>query len=340
MPRRRKGNNYSLPPREIRIPRQAIFNQDVSDAAFRLLAVIAALSWETGACDLNNSQLAQVLGKSRQFVSSLLRDLSAMDLVSDLTLDGKRCLELTFADDSSPWRGDLFGRGLFEAADGTFEPQAPPKSGRASGSSRTPHVLSTTDNTVLSTGDNINAHVEEEESLKDKIDSSSSGPGMSTGDNIKQDMLSGVDNTFLDEPFARISALWCRYFGDITAVEADLLGDFLDDGTLGNLAAQGGETAEVWIVAAIEEAAMAEAKQPVRYFRKTLNNWIQRGNRSSLSTPKGQQVIHEQTHEQNGRNGSQSDAGAIKAILDSLERGEISPDTARQQLAAGGGHLF
>jgi hypothetical protein len=192
--------------------------------------------------------------------------------------------------------------------------------------------LSTTDNTFLSTTDNINHPlVVEEESLNNKIlTSTSRKPGMSTTDNIKQDMLPPVDISPIDAPFGRISARWCKYFDDISAVEADLLGDFLDDKELVRLANEATETAEVWILAAIEETAIAKAKQPIKYLRKVLNNWIQRGYR--IPPQKGQQdATPNGTHERPGNVESN-----VESILDQLERGDIEPGEARRQLAAYG----
>jgi hypothetical protein len=307
----------------------------LSHPAFRLLAIITANSYSSGWCDLNNQQLAEMMNVSRQYVSSLLREL-AIDLVSDTTLDGKRCLKPTLTDDSSPWRGDLDGRGLFETVDGTIEQQALPDGRRASRSSRTPHkILSTGDNSGLSTGDNINGSHEEEEN-KILIESSSSeGGGLSTGDNIKKDMLLPVDNSGIDAAFGRVAARWCHYFGDISPVVADLLGDFLDDPELAGLAAAVEESPEAWLMAAIEETGLAEARNPAKYFRKVLSDWIRRGYRTPQQQGDNRHAASKSDHQQDAP-ASLDGRAAIEAILDRFESGEIDRDEAKRQLAAYG----
>lgn len=320
MPRRRQGNTTTLPPRKIKLPVAAIFNKKLSDPAFRLLAVVTAYSWEFGYCDLTNKQLGDVLGVSRQFVSRLLGE--CYGLLVEQTLQGRR---------------------LLRPVDGTI--------GDADSPSRTPHditgagVLSTQDNikkdmlfsvdengTLLSTQDNINGlHVEEEERVL--IDSSSSERGvLSTQDNIKQDMLLSVDNNGIDAAFGRIAARWVHYFGDIGPAVGDLLGDFLDDPDLASLAREAEEPPEAWLMAAIEETGLAEARNPAKYFRKVLSDWIKRGYRTP---PQGD------SHAANGSDNQNEPASldgraAIEAILDRFESGELGPDAARRQLAAYG----
>jgi hypothetical protein len=338
MPRRRKGDTTTLPPRSLKLPVAAVFNPKLSHPAFRLLAIVTAYSFDTGWCDLNNQQLADLLGVSRQFVSRLLRDLSANDLVSDTTLAGDKRKLTPVSDDSLPWRGDLVGRGLFEPVDRTIEQQAPLTGGRASRSSRTPHKsgLSTEDNTVLSTRDNLNAPVVEEQINKKDSSTTTKAAGMSTRDNIKN-MLPVVDKTPLDQAFARVAARWVNYFEDISPVEADLVGDFLDDPPLIKLAQASAESPDDWLIAAIEETALAKAKTPAKYFRTVLTNWINRGYRTP---PQGESNAPTATPGPKGTSqanpGNPDRTAAIIAILDQLDSGRLSPDDARRQLAAYG----
>lgn len=304
MPRRARGETTKLPPRHVRILTAAVVNPRLSHPAFRLLGLVAAYSWETGGCDLNNQQLAEMLGVSRQFVSRLIGENKSYGLMVEKTLQGRRFLQ---------------------PVDGTI--------GDADSPSRTPHgLLSTTDNTVLSTTDNINDV--EEESIKSNKDSSSSRGVLSTTDNINDYMLSVVDNSGIDAAFGRVAARWCHYFGDISPAVADLLGDFLDDPDLARLAGAAEELPEAWLRAAIEETGLAEARNPAKYFRKVLSDWIRRGFRTPPQGDNG-----------NGASGSdhQQDEPVsldgrqlIEAILDRFEAGELSRDDAKQQLAAYG----
>lgn len=304
MPRRGKGETVTLPPRHVRILVSAVVNPRLSHPAFRLLALVSAYSWETGWCDLNNQQLAEMLGVSRQFVSRLIGVNKSYGLLVEKTLQGRRFLQ---------------------PVDGTI--------GDADSPSRTPHaVLSTTDNTVLSTTDNIND--EEEESLNNRESSSSERGGMSTTDNINQDMLSVVDNNGIDAVFGRVAARWVHYFRDIGPAVADLLGDFLDDPELSRLARGVEESPEVWVMAAIEETGLAEARKPAKYFRKVLSDWIRRGYRAKEEQQDAKNESRSGPVEGAGQSDDQRKA--IHHILDRFEAGQLGPDEARRQLAVYG----
>lgn len=284
MPRRRRGQPPTLPPAGVKLPVGAVFNPRISDPAFRLLAVVTACSHEAGWCDLNNTQLADVLGVSRQFVSRLIRELGDAGLLDDETLPGGDH-RLTPAIPS----GDTTAVILVDA--GRARKAAPPES------VQTQDIAS---------------------------------PPLPEGEH-QEGRAGGVD-----QPFARLAALWVRYFGDITPVEADYLGDFLDDPTLARLAEQGRETAEAWITAAIEETALAKAKKPSKYFLAILNNWIKCGTRKpQKGTNNANPAPDHAANTSPGQSPGDRNT-AIAAILDRLESGQLKPDDARQQLAVYG----
>lgn len=307
MPRRRRGEVTALPPRHIKLLVAATLNPRLSHPAFRLLALVAAYSWETGWCELNNQQLADMLGVSRQFVSRLIGENKRYGLLVEKTLQGHRFLQ---------------------PVDGTL--------GDADSPFRTPHaVLSTTDNIVLSTTDNINSV--EEESLKNRESSSTERGGMSTTDNINIFTLPVVDNgDGMDAAFGRVAARWVYHFGDIRPIIGDLLGNFLDDPDLARLAAKAEESPEIWIMAAVEETALTEdVRDPGRYFRRTLTNWINQGYRIPPQAQGDQDARHRNDTATNGTN-SDDQRAAIHALLDRFESGELGADEARRQLAAFG----
>ena len=291
MPRRRRGQPPTLPLAGVKLPVGAVFNPRISDPAFRLLAVVTACSHETGWCDLNNTQLADVLGVSRQFVSRLIRELGDAGLLDDETLPG---------------------------GDHRLTPATP--------SGDTAAVI------LVDTGRARKAAPREAVVQTQNIASQPLAPLPSSEGEYQGGQVEG-----LDQPFARLAALWVRYFGDITPVEADYLGDFLDDPALARLAEQGQETAETWITAAIEETALAKAKNPIKYFLAILNNWIkcgtrkpQKGTNNATSTPDHAASTGP------GRTGPGDRNTAVAAILDRLESGQLEPDGARQQLAVYG----
>lgn len=115
--RRRITRNATLPPRGHYWVSQVPLTAPISDKTFRLYHIIAAHSWnfksqeyqtllnadlaqaatyrETRLCDLRDDQLAEMLGCSRQWVSQLLGELSAVRLLAiDVASDGRRLLEL------------------------------------------------------------------------------------------------------------------------------------------------------------------------------------------------------------------------------------------------------
>lgn len=318
MPRKRRVKSR-LPSRNyIKTPLDALLNPKVDNAAYRLLNLIIAYSWETGHCNLNNSDFARLLGCSREYARRLLGELSAIGLVQESTLNGRRILVPVCAIDLMENIPD--GRQLLESEDGTFEQQAPPESGRASSSSRTPRGNAQPKADVNYSCADVSTIVdkmplEEDESINElpdiKVSSSSSSireePSTQVDKNVPigekpatlvdktgkgnktstiVDKTSHNEATIVDRSadldFARIAAAYTRYCGELDNTISDLLGDYLDDSVLAQIAAVHGENPVDWILSAIQEAGLNKAQKPANYFRAILRDWISRGNRQPL----------------------------------------------------------
>lgn len=347
MPRRRK--KVSLPPRgKFYSPVAALLDRRMKPASYRLYNLILALSWETGYCDLDNAELGDLLGLTREYVRSLLGEI-AMDLVHVRTLDGRRVLcptSLDLAEDSA-----LHGRRLIETVDGTnWETIPKDKNGDEDIPSRTPHAsipakkpgsvnYSCSDASTIVDGMN-----EEEESINNDLKDSFFSPnGQSSTivDDTRQTSTivdgKGQSSTIVDvtvKPpgidlaFAQVMAKWDRCFGNIRTSEADIIGDFLDDPQVGAAAAQGGEQAVDWIMAAIEETDLAKANKPIKYFRAVLNDWLRRGTR----TREKEQNATSTSSNSNGSETATDRDREIRTILDKWERGDLDGDAARRRL--------
>jgi hypothetical protein len=283
MPRKRRQKTNFPPRGYVQTPVSHIFDNNISPAAFRLYSAILALSWEHGYCPDSKARLARLLGLSRQYVSnSLLGELRANDLVHERTLDGRTVLVPCAIDLDG---NSLIGHRLFEDdADGILGP----KLENETGPSRTPHDDQEA-SVNYSCGQGVNyilqngAHEEEEiyidSIFKDPLlhdEKPSTISDKTTGNGAKPSTI--PDKTPYDPDFAEITALWCQYFGDISPVVADLIGDYLDDPEVEKLAGEDG--AAVWVLEAIKETALNEANSPNKYFRAVMNDWIRSGRKT------------------------------------------------------------
>lgn len=327
LPARGKFQSYVRP----------LLDRRLSASAYRLYSLILCLSRETGSCDLDNAELGALLGLSREYVRRLLGEI-AMDLVQVRTLEGRRVLQpvaLDLAEDSA-----LYGRRLFEPEDVTIGLTTPKNNGAGEDfPSCTPHENGSDSVSVNYSCSLASTIVDASDRRRRLIntnlkDSSSSFLSSTIVDDkaIPSTIVDDMPEFGLDLSFAAIMARWDRCFGDIRTSEADILSDYLDDPELAATATAAGETPADWIQAAIIETDLAKARNPIKYLRAVLNDWLKRGSR----TPKG-----ETNAVSSGSSTSGNDAAAatidrdaaIRDILDRFDSGQLGPAEAKEQLA-------
>lgn len=227
-----------LPPRYLKTPIKPLFNHDISDAAYRLYHIILAFCWETGECDLSNSDFAALVDKSRQYIGKLLGELYSCQLLVEETLDDHRLIKPLNETNCQP---------------ASYSTDA--------------------GNCSLQNGENIVSS----SAVVDVFINSSNVNLPTTTREAETPVSPDEQLQFTDKDYALITSKWQHYFGVISPIMCNKIGDYLDDKDLLRRCNIAESRPAEWILDAVEQTALAKPRNEQRYFIRIINDWINNG---------------------------------------------------------------